>query len=197
MATGTQIDYTNYFWQGEKMRIRGVRESDAEQTWINRLDTPSRQLLQLGAELPVTVEFLRDRLASLADCRDVNGLVLFTIENLDGEDVGGLSWHTRDLHHGTFSFGITVPRPHRGRGYAADAVRILLRYSFHEQRYHKCNSACIATNTDSIRLHERLGFQREGLQREVVFYDGRYHDEMLFGLTRDEFDAWESRRASV
>jgi RimJ/RimL family protein N-acetyltransferase len=27
-----------------------------------------------------------------------------------------------------------------------------------------------------------------------VFYNGQYHDDMLFGLTREEFDALEKRQ---
>lgn len=191
------MDYSRYFWQGTKTRLRGVRADDAEAAWIERLDTPSRQLLQLGAELPVSVEYLRQRLGQLADCNDLDGLVLFAIENLEGERVGGLSWHSRDLKNGAFSFGVTVPREHRGRGYAADAVWTLLRYAFREQRFNKCNSLCVATNTASMRLHERLGFVLEGMQRQVIFYDGVYHDEALWGMTRDEYEALDAARAAA
>ena len=70
-----------------------------------------------------------------------------------------------------------------------DAVRLLLKYCFWEQRYHKCNSACLHNNPASIRLHEKLGFRQEGCRREVCFMNGQYYDEVLFGLTREEFDA--------
>lgn len=187
------MDYADYFWQGQLTRLRPVTAQDAEQAWLDRLDTPSRQVLQLGAELPTTLEGLRKQMMPLTDCRDVNGLVLFTIETLDGEAVGGLSWHSRDLKNGSFSFGVIVRAPHRGRGYAPDAIRILLRYGFDEQRYHKCNSACISTNEASMRLHARLGFRLEGTRRETIYYDGRYHDEALWGLTVDEFRAGATR----
>jgi RimJ/RimL family protein N-acetyltransferase len=47
----------------------------------------------------------------------------------------------------------------------------------------------MAENEASIRLHHALGFKDEGRRRDTIFYNGRYNDELLFGLTRDEFDA--------
>ena len=183
------MDYTSYFWQGQLTRLRPVSPDDAEDAWRDRFDSPGRQVLQLGVELPAAVDQLRDRLTRFADCRDNDGLILFTIENLAGESVGGLSYHTRDRKNGNFSFGVRVDAVHRQRGYAADAVRLLLRYGFLERRYHKCNSACVDGNTASVKMHEALGFRDEGRRRDVLFLNGRYYDELLFGLTRDEFDA--------
>ncbi len=183
------MDYTQYFWQGQLTRLRPLSPDDAATSWQSLFDSPGRQLLQLGVELPASLDERRDKLARQADGRDVDGLILFAIESLAGEYVGGLSYHTRDRKNGNFSFGVVVFAPHRGRGYAQDAARLLLRYGFLERRYHKCCSACMAENAASIRLHHALGFKDEGRRREQIFYNGRFNDELLFGLTRDEFDA--------
>ncbi len=182
------MDYSRYFWQGEKVRLRPVRVEDAEQFFINTLDSPSRQVLQLGIELPTSEELLKSSLEKHVGCKDPDGLILFVIENLDGINVGGISLHSRDAKNGTFGFGIVISREHRRKGYAEDAVRILLRYGFWERRYQKCNSACVHTNEASIRLHKKLGFVEEGRRRRNLFFNGRYHDDVLFGLTREEFD---------
>ena len=182
------MDYSKYFWQGEKVRLRPLRTEDAEQAYIDSLDSPSRQLLQLGIELPTSTKSLKEFLEKYADCKDVNGLIIFAIENHEGEYVGGISLHARDQKNGVFSFGVNTNASHRKKGYAEDAVRILLKYCFYEQRYQKCNSACIHTNTASIRLHKKLGFIEEGRRRRRWFLNGQYYDDVLFGLTREEFD---------
>jgi RimJ/RimL family protein N-acetyltransferase len=86
---------------------------------------------------------------------------------------------------------VVTDREHQGKGYAEDAVRVLLRYGFWERRFQKCNSACVATKEASIRLHEKLGFAQEGRVRRRWFLNGEYCDDVLFGLTREEFDARE------
>lgn len=185
----TEPDYADYFWAGERVRLRGLTEQDAESAFANALDSPGRQALQLGIELPTSVEALRAELAKRANCKDVNGVIVFAIETLDGRKVGGISLHSPSLKNGTFGFGVNVDRPHRGNGYASEAVRILLRYCFHERRFQKCNSACIETNDASIALHRKLGFVEEGRRRRQYYLGGRFCDDMLFGLTREEFDA--------
>ncbi len=173
------------------MRLRSVLLEDTEQTFADRLDSQTRRVLQLGVELPTSVELLQSSLEKYVGCKDADGVIIFVVETLDGENVGGISYHTRDRKNGTFSFGIVVGREHRRRGYAEEAARILLRYGFWERRYQKCNSACAYDNEASIRLHKSLGFVEEGRRRRQVFYSGEYHADILFGMTREEFQALE------
>ena len=186
--TDSPLDYSCYFWQGESTRLRPFRLEDAELRFIASLDSPTRQAHMQGIELPASVELQKAWLEKVAGCQDNGGLILFATENLIGDTVGWVSLHSRDQKNGTFSFGVAVYRDHRGRGYAVDAVRILLKYGFWEQRYQKCNSICAHSNEASIRMHLRLGFTEEGRCRRNSFYNGVYHDDVLFGMTREEFD---------
>jgi len=183
------FDYTNYFWAGEHVRLRGLTEADAESAFANSLDSPGRQVLQLGIELPKSLEELRAEILKRANCKDGNGVISFAIDDDAGERVGGISLHSPSLKNGTFGFGVNIHAAHRKKGYAADAVRILLKYCFHERRFQKCNSACVETNEASIALHRKLGFVEEGRRRRQYFLSGRFVDDVLFGLTREEFDA--------
>jgi RimJ/RimL family protein N-acetyltransferase len=140
-----------------------------------------------GIELPTTVELQKELLEKASVYKD-GGAIRFAMENLDGVMVGWATLHSRDPKNGTFGFGVAVYREYRGHGNAADAVRMLLKYGFWEQRYQKCNSACLDINEASIRLHEKLGFTEEGRIRRAAFFDGKYLDEVLFGMTREEFD---------
>lgn len=187
------FDYSRYFWQGDRVRLRPrpLRPDDAERLFAESLDSPSRQVLQLGIELPTSVEAKLKEIEAYADCKETDGVILFAIETLEGEAVGGISLHSQDCKNGVFGAGLTIARPHWGRGYAADAVRILLRYAFWERRFQKCDSACVATNEASIALHHKLGFVEEGRRRRRWFLNGDYVDEILFGLTREEFEALE------
>ena len=100
------MDYTSYFWQGQLTRLRPLRADDAEAVYQARFDSPARQLLQLGVELPGDIEAMRDWVSERAGGRDTNGLILFAIENLAGEYVGGLSYHSRDRKNGNFSLSL-------------------------------------------------------------------------------------------
>lgn len=111
------------------------------------------------------------------------------IENLAGELVGGLGTHHCDPVGGTFSYGLSIAREHRRRGYAADTIRLVLRYFFEERRYRKAMVHVYSFNEPSLRLHERLGFQQEGRLRRMVFTRGRFFDIIVLGLLAEEYAA--------
>ncbi len=46
-----------------------------------------------------------------------------------------------------------------------------------------------AFNERSIRLHEKMGFQKEGQIRRAVYTNGQYYDEILYGMTKEEFES--------
>ena len=186
--TASTMDYSHYFWQGESTRLRPFRLEDAELRFIASLDSPTRQAHVGGIELPTSVELQKAWLEKVSGCQDNGSIVLFAMENLTGATVGWVSLHSRDQKNGTFSFGVAVYRDHRGHGYAVDAVRMLLKFGFWEQRYQKCNSVCAHSNEASMRMHSKLGFMEEGRIRRNGFFNGVYHDDVMFGMTREEFD---------
>ncbi len=184
---------SRYFWEGAKVRLRPFSPDD----WREWLDdfSDSRAIWDLegGAELPKSEAMAKAKYAEWADFGDTSKHVMFAVETLAGELVGGIAMHSRSEKNGTFSFGIRINQKHRRQGYGEDALRLLLRYGFHELRYQKCNSACVERNEGSIRLHRKLGFVDEGRRRRSVYMDGQFHDDLLFGLTREEFDENESQ----
>ena len=111
------------------------------------------------------------------------------IENESGEVVGDITTHHANPRVGTFAYGISGRRAHRGQGYAAEVITLVLRHYFHELRYQKGPVGVFAWNEPSIRLHEKLGFQQEGRLRRTVFTRGQFYDELIFGLTAEEFAA--------
>ena len=64
---------------------------------------------------------------------------------------------------------------------------LLLRYYFQERRYQKVTIKVYSFNEASMRLHESLGFQVEGRLRRMVYTDGGFHDEVVYGMTVEEF----------
>ena len=50
-------------------------------------------------------------------------------------------------------------------------------------------AAVYSFNEASCRLHEDLGFQREGQWRRMGYTEGRFFDHLFYGLTVEEFAA--------
>ena len=186
--------YEGYFWQGKKIRLRPMQIKDAEKKLREYTDSQARAWLQLGLELPpVSLEKYTDQIKPYCNFQDTTQNTLFSIDTLAGEYVGWINLHSQSFRRGTFGFGISIFQEYRKNGYAEEAVRILLRYGFFELRLQKCNSACIAINEGSIRLHQKLGFEQEGRIRRNIYLHGEFHDDLLWGLLKEEFEEKEKQ----
>jgi RimJ/RimL family protein N-acetyltransferase len=182
-----EINYDNYFWQDNGIRLRAIQEEDWEGHYYNRFDTPARRLLDSEVELPPTITEAKKFVERFSDFAPDAGRIMFTIETLNGENVGGININSIDEKNGTFSIGIQIDRDHRGKGYGSTSVRILLRYVFFERRLNKFNDCVLDGNAASASMLKKLGCVQEGVRRQVIYTNGHYFDEILFGLTKDEF----------
>lgn len=181
--------YSNYFWQTDLIRLRPLRPEDAEKKHREWLDSEARRMLEAQLDLPpVSLETFRQNLLDACDFKGDSDVRSFAIDTLDGEFVGWINLFLGDPRHGRFSLGVSIFREYQRKGYALDAAKLILQYGFNELRCHKCNSACLDVNSGSVAFHRKLGFVEEGCRREVYFMNGKYHDEILFGMTFDEFN---------
>lgn len=183
------LDYSYSFWQGTKIRLRAFAPDDAHERFAQSLDSISREEFNIGIELPTTIDVQKAYLEQYAGCTQVHATIAFAVETHDQAYVGMATMHGIDERHGRFGFSVFVGRQFRKRGYAEDAVRLILKYGFLERRMEKCNSACASYNTASIQLHRKLGFVQEGRLRNEYFYNGQRHDELLYGMTLEEYTA--------
>lgn len=176
------------YWHGERVRLRAIEPSDWEVVFDwNQDDEMARRLYWVP--FPQSREAVRRWAEKTATREPDDDTFHFAIENGDGELVGSISTHDCDRRNGTFAYGLNVLAAQRRKGYAAEAIEIVLRYYFLELRYQKATVEVYSFNEPSIALHERLGFQREGCLRRTIYTEGRYHDTLVFGLTVEEFTA--------
>jgi [ribosomal protein S5]-alanine N-acetyltransferase len=82
-------------------------------------------------------------------------------------------------------------RGYRGRSYASEAMRLMLRFAFHDLRLHRVYAIVVALNKPSIMLLERYGFVREAVWREATWIDNRWHDVYCYGLLETEQNKYE------
>ena len=174
------------FWKGKKVRLRGVEPSDAEAFFRWNLDSEmSRQLEFVWP--PVSEERVRDFVRQQSLKTLEQDTFTWVIEDAEGQAVGTIATHHCEPQHGTFMYGLHVAREHTRKGYAAEAILLVLKYYFGERRYQKATVSVHSYNAASVALHEKLGFRREGAQRRMIYTNGEYFDLLWYGMTRQEW----------
>lgn len=174
-------------WEGNRVRLRAILPGDWERFHENDQDSEAARLCD-AVYMPRSEDGTKAWAEQQAAKEPSGDNRMLAIETLDGVLVGSINAHSCDSRNGTFKYGLAIFRAHWRKGYASDAVKILLRYFFHELRYEKATAHIYGFNEGSVGLHERLGFKREGQLRNMIFTNGRYHDEYVYGLLKSEFD---------
>jgi len=107
----------------------------------------------------------------------------------DGTLAGIASWKVRnrsDPDKGlSYEIGLALLPEHRGHGLGTMAQRLLVDYLLNSTTVHRLEAFTDAENIAEQKALERIGFQREGLMREVVFQNGSWRDAVIYALLRD------------
>jgi RimJ/RimL family protein N-acetyltransferase len=115
-----------------------------------------------------------------------NGGMLVVLHG--GDRVGTVSW--RKVQTGptasNWAIGIEVAPEFRGRGYGSAAQRLLARYLFAHTQVNRIEATTEITNVAEQRALEKAGFTREGILRGTTFRQGRWHDQIIYSVLRDE-----------
>ena len=177
------------YWQGSRIRLRAVEPSDADAHFAWDQDAGMTRPLDY-VWFPQSHGAVQRWADSVTlDNNPTNDAFHFQIETLAGELAGSIATHNCDRRVGSFGYGLAIRAEYQRRGYASEAIVLVLRHYFEELRYQKATVSVYSFNDPSIRLHERLGFQREGQLRRMVYTQGQHFDLLYYGITREEFAA--------
>jgi RimJ/RimL family protein N-acetyltransferase len=177
-------------WIGDKVQLRAREPQDADviPPFEHSPDERSGWMVMLPRSRTATCMLF----VVWAAARPAPATLQFDLAIARREDdlmVGGINIHEADQANGTFSYGVGLYPEHKGNGYAAEAVLLIMRFMFDERRFQKCEAKVYDYNSASLSLHRKLGFTEEGRLRRHLFAAGEYRDELIFGMTAEEFRA--------
>lgn len=106
---------------------------------------------------------------------------------LDGKLIGncGVRITRREMREAEIGYELN-PNFWR-KGYATEAASAMRDFGFRELNLHRVSSWCIADNTASAHVLEKLGLHFEGRLREREFFKGRWWDELLYAQLEREW----------
>lgn len=129
----------------------------------------------------------------IATCRqleqDGNGARLVIERAADGAFLGWCCLMNWNPDYRSATMGYCLNEAAWGQGYATEAARALLQWAFDTLDLNRVQSETDTRNIASSRVLEKLGFLREGTQREDCIVDGDVSDTWVYGLLRREWEA--------
>jgi RimJ/RimL family protein N-acetyltransferase len=99
-----------------------------------------------------------------------------------------------DFQNGNACVGLDIFSGFRAQGRALPVFKMAVKYCFDVLRLHRVWLLVKEGNTPAIKTYRKAGFRLEGAMRQHLYRDGLYHDYLLYGLLREE---WERDRTAV
>lgn len=177
-------------FEGDRIRLAAVTDDDVPivANWLS--DLGLQRLVNPGSVVPMTAEQLLDPNGWFAAERRNKVAHLFAVRTKSENLLIGISaLNNINLYAHYAEIGINLGHPeYQGKGYGSDVMLTTMRFGFERLNLNRIWLRVFDYNTRAIRLYEKLGFVHEVREREMIYRDGRYYDNLLMGILRYEWE---------
>jgi RimJ/RimL family protein N-acetyltransferase len=165
--------------RGHSVTLRPPREHDVEVVYAWDRDP---ELAAWNGRPPISISLSAARRDYLARWEEP-GTKTFIIEAGGGPVGMATLYNFRD---GGCELGIKIgPRKLRGRGYASDAVELLVSYAFDTLGLEVVRGSTLSHNHRMRRVFEKCGFRETGDGTLLSRYDNRRYSELFYERRRE------------
>ncbi len=170
----------------ERLALRGW--DDGDRVWFHAMNSDPAVMATLGPVMTRAQSdaFMNRIVQHFAD----HGHGVWCVE-LDGEPVGYTGFMVPWFRDGV-EVGWRIRSRYWGRGIAPEAARECLRYGFVDLGFGEIHSFTAATNTNSVRVMEKIGMQRDpdgDFDHPGVPEGNPLRPHVLYRLDRNEWQA--------
>lgn len=110
-----------------------------------------------------------------------------TLVELDEKIVGSIGFHHLDTNNRSAQLGYWLAEDAQGKGLMTRSAKVLIEYLFEKLDLNRIQINCNVENTKSRAIPERLGFKLEGIHRRVEFRRGRFGDQAIYSMLKEEW----------
>jgi [ribosomal protein S5]-alanine N-acetyltransferase len=170
-----------------RLHLREFREDD----WPAMLaywNDPGSQ--RYNPDLPDREAFVRDLVAMFVASQAEEPRrkwQLALLNKQDGRLIGNCGIRVNNPDLGEANIGYELDPRDWGNGYATEAATAIVQFGFEELKLHRIWAECVADNTGSARVLEKLGMRREAHFREHQYYRNRWWDTLIYAILAHEW----------
>ncbi|MGG1660771.1 GNAT family N-acetyltransferase [Brevibacillus sp. NRS-1366] len=184
MSTYENTNTPVRFLEGERVYLRPIGLEDTEFYYQSLYSKETRKLT--GTQKHYTREQIHQYIESKG--QDSSSVLLLIALCESDQVIGDIQIGDIDMFNRNAFIRIAIEQSaYQGKGYGSEAMRLMLDYGFGILNLHRIELNVFAYNDRAIHTYEKLGFQREGVQRQALYYNHAYHDSILMSMLADEY----------
>ena len=185
------FDIQTQLFEGQDVRLGPIdyeKDPEIESKWTH--DSDFMRMYDVDPVRPMSVAMVKKQYEKLEkEIEEEKGMYYFAIRAKSDDRLIGkaivqrIEWSNGNAY---IKFGIGSADD-RHKGYASQAMRMLLRFAFGELNLFRLTADVPAYNEGAIALLKKFGFVEEVRRRQALERDGQRWDMLVFGLLKDEW----------
>jgi RimJ/RimL family protein N-acetyltransferase len=165
--------------ESERLELIPMNESFCSASYLNWLnDSEVNKYLESGSD------YKMDSLRKYIRQAIKNNLFFWAIcIKCNGKHIGNIKIDPIHPIHGLGEYGILIgEKSEWGKGYAYEASKLVIDHCFYTLGIRKINLGVVEGNISAVNLYKKLGFTIEGLYKNHIVYDLKYHNSLRMAL---------------
>jgi [ribosomal protein S5]-alanine N-acetyltransferase len=164
-----------------RLLLRCPALGDAEEMYAS-LTNPQTAKFS-GKAPPPNVAAVREKIEKILENIRVGDAISWALDDAEtGAYLGGAGLWRWDKAHFRAEIGYEISSRFWGRGLMTEALAPILAYGFERMQIHSVEAKVHPDNKGSIRVLEKLGFQREAYFHENHFNGVTFEDTAVYSL---------------
>ena len=170
--------------QGERIYVREVRLADVNEDYYRWMNDPEATRYTESRFFPSDMDSLKETVRQ--KLQDRNSVFLAIVRRDTEQHIGNIKLGPIDWVHHLADVGVLIGDKNCwGKGYATEAISLVVKFAFQELNLHKLTAGFYAANKGSEKAFKKNGFVVEGIRARHRLCEGSYMDTVILGLLNE------------
>lgn len=174
------------FLKGKRICLRGIEKKDLQGNffqWANDKEVTRHLFMGITPNIQENLEEWFEHIR-----KSQKDIVLMVIDRHKNKEIGFCGFHEIRQFHGSAEYRIFIgEKDYWGKGYGREANKLMLRYGFELLNFNRIWLGVNATHLKAVNSYLKSGFTKEGILRQEIYKNSKYHDVIRMGILRQEY----------
>ena len=169
---------------GEKIILRALEPEDLN--FLYQIENNESFWEVSHTQTPFSKYILKRYLENAhLDIYESKQLRLLIEEKSTRKQIGMIDLFDYNPQHNRAGIGILIHPDFEKKGFASEALSIIINYSFSHLQMHQLYANITSDNIKSLALFNKYNFIKTGVKKDWILSEGKFKDEVLFQLIKE------------
>lgn len=174
------------FLEAEKVYLIPIEEQHLDEYYHKLSNGSFKSCKNTGSKIIITKVGIRNFISKI--CSDNSRVDFFIVSKENDEIVGEVVINYIDWQNRSASIRIAIfQEENYNKKYGTEAMLVALNFGFGMYNLHRIELQVYPFNKRAIHVYEKLGFKKEGVLRDYLYFDNQYHDAIVMSILETEF----------